>query len=48
MHGRMIHNLSGKLDSQLYDRDGQVRELSFISQEHRFKKKKPLVSLRSL
>ena len=27
MHGRMIHKLSGELDSQLYDRDGQVREL---------------------
>ena len=26
MHGRMIHKLSGELDSQLYDRDGQVRE----------------------
>lgn len=23
MHGRMIHKLSGELDSQLYDRDGQ-------------------------
>lgn len=26
MHGRMIHKLSGELDSQLYDRDGQVRK----------------------
>ena len=26
MHGRMIHKLSGELDSQFYDRDGQVRE----------------------
>lgn len=25
MRGRMIHTLSGKLDSQKYDRDGQVR-----------------------
>jgi len=25
MHGRMIHKMSGALDSQLYDRDGQVR-----------------------
>jgi hypothetical protein len=25
MCGRMIHNLDGDLDSQLYDRDGQVR-----------------------
>jgi len=24
MRGRMIHNISGKLDSQIYDRDGQV------------------------
>ncbi len=24
MRGRMIHHLDGKLDSQLYDRDGQV------------------------
>ena len=27
MYGRMIHKLSGELDSQLYDRDGQVRKL---------------------
>jgi hypothetical protein len=25
MRGRMIHHLKGQLDSQLYDRDGQVR-----------------------
>lgn len=30
MHGRMIHTLKGDLDSQLYDRDGQV-SLSFYS-----------------
>ena len=24
MHGRMIHDSNGNLDSQLYDRDGQV------------------------
>ena len=24
MRGRMIHNQTGELDSQLYDRDGQV------------------------
>jgi hypothetical protein len=38
MHGRMIHKLSGDLDSQRYDRDGQVRELSFVPQEHCLKK----------
>ncbi len=27
MRGRMIHHSSGNLDSQLYDRDGQVRDL---------------------
>ena len=27
MRGRMIHKQSGKLDSQLYDRDGQVTYL---------------------
>lgn len=26
MRGRMIHKLSGELDSQHYDRDGQVSE----------------------
>lgn len=30
MRGRMIHTLSGKLDSQPYDRDGQVPTSSFI------------------
>jgi kynurenine 3-monooxygenase len=25
MRGRMIHGSNGKLDSQLYDKDGQVR-----------------------
>jgi kynurenine 3-monooxygenase len=25
MRGRMIHDMNGKLDSQLYDMDGQVR-----------------------
>ena len=25
MRGRMIHKISGELDSQIYDRDGQVR-----------------------
>lgn len=28
MRGRMIHKLSGKLDSQPYDRDGQVCRIS--------------------
>lgn len=30
MRGRMIHKLSGELDSQPYDRDGQVRMLSLL------------------
>lgn len=30
MRGRMIHKLSGELDSQLYDRDGQVREFGIL------------------
>src|SRR6202042_2586370 len=29
MRGRMIHDMHGKLDSQLYDMDGQVRLFSF-------------------
>lgn len=31
MRGRMIHSLTGDLDSQLYDKDGQVSILSSIS-----------------
>lgn len=27
MKGRMIHTMQGSLDSQLYDRDGQVRQV---------------------
>jgi len=30
MCGRMIHTPSGKLDSQKYDRDGQVRTPFFV------------------
>lgn len=34
MRGRMIHKLSGELDSQLYDRDGQVRVVLSLLSAH--------------
>lgn len=33
MKGRMIHHIDGKLNSQLYDRDGQVNYPFLVSRQ---------------